>query len=1251
MTFSNSMSAIAERRGPGRGAAHRLALPVMLAAAIGAAGAVQGAEPVSPETMAVLLDGSDAERADAYRGLIAGALPNGADAPLDDDVLRWTIGFAATACNMGDERSALVTPEDGDWLQAVSDRAVQDDTASAAYRLEALIGVAQCLNAQGDSWAAGDLFRAAVDVAVLVDPSEEGASLRARIADAAALSDMLAPEEVFALLQGINAPAYEATIMRAWAISALHRWGEVPELPAVGAYEAPEFDNERLAELSAEALSQADMERAFQYAAAIEVSLTDLRTPLLESVSRLSTDMGDHATARLVARAIADSSLRSDWLQYSAERALSADLPADAEYAARLMEPTRNTINVWLDVAAAYRDAEYPEALIEALDRAEAIARGLLDEDDGSALMLVTGRAAQLDQTDRAAEILTEISEAEGRPRAIADLAKRLAELDDVSQALEWALLIDDPAIDAEIRTRALGPIAKRMAEMDRLDDARALIDLRPDLTGTYLDQALRTIAVGLARSGDVAAATSYVERIVDEEERARAMMEIGRVQGGAEFEELLEERTDAVIDIASTDQVQFAIEPILDVHVDRGDMAALEALSARLQGSGAMGGAVDQVKAAIARVLADRGDYGEAIAATEEIDDDGLRDRARGDVALVMAEGDDLPGAARLARSIRDYEARLVTFRIIAEMQAHRLDAYQLVPEIYASRPAGLSAQVIAAPAGNGAAPGDFVQERAGMAVFDVADAGMADWPELSGLSHRVADALTLVPADVRERVVAGSEEGLTVRLPITGTPYNEKYIEIVGVVDYAQRQGEMLPHLIYIEHGTYTISMLREALIGLGRADYLTVDGGVFTLHRPIVVGPRATLVISGADAKELRLSTDEYAYLVVGGRMVVADTVITSWGIEESAPSELVSGENDFNFRPFLIGWSGSEIYATRTNFRALGYNNRKSWGVSVSSGPQGFTFEGETVMESPKIVLVENLFDRLFYGFYSYNTHDIDIVGNEYRNNVIYGPDPHDYSESVLMALNTAYGTLKKHGLIVSREVSGLFVGNISFDNHGAGIMLDRLSNRSIIYGNTAWGNGNDGIAVYETACAIVANNQLSHNSLTGLRIRNSIDIAVFDNVMTQNDKEGVIIDTDPLLDHTWRDLEQDPFWTYASATLIGNHISGNVGAVRMEDVYAATFVDNRVAANGNSLLEGDFLPLLNLLVRQYPFESSSFMLADLCQQPLERHHGCPFREAGIFHGDGQDDWAFGGPAPTCEGTYSVSNIGVTWEPGS
>ncbi|MFD2980383.1 NosD domain-containing protein, partial [Klebsiella pneumoniae] len=81
---------------------------------------------------------------------------------------------------------------------------------------------------------------------------------------------------------------------------------------------------------------------------------------------------------------------------------------------------------------------------------------------------------------------------------------------------------------------------------------------------------------------------------------------------------------------------------------------------------------------------------------------------------------------------------------------------------------------------------------------------------------------------------------------------------------------------------------------------------------------------------------------------------------------------------------------------------------------------------------------------------YETQDFVVKDSTYRDNIVYGIDPHDRSHRLIIAGNTVYGTKKKHGIIVSREVNDSWIiNNKSFDNKLSGVVIDRNSVNNLI----------------------------------------------------------------------------------------------------------------------------------------------------------------------------------------------------------
>ena len=171
-------------------------------------------------------------------------------------------------------------------------------------------------------------------------------------------------------------------------------------------------------------------------------------------------------------------------------------------------------------------------------------------------------------------------------------------------------------------------------------------------------------------------------------------------------------------------------------------------------------------------------------------------------------------------------------------------------------------------------------------------------------------------------------------------------------------------------------------------------------------------------------------------------------------------------------------------------------------------------------------------------------DLVVIGNRYRNNIVYGVDPHDRSHRLIIADNDISGTRKKHGLIVSREVNDSWI----FDNriHGnalSGIVIDRNSVHNTVLRNSVYGNGSDGITVYESSDNMLWGNSTIGNGKHGIRVRNSVRVGLYENVALANQFSGIYGHVKDL-SGTDRDVRLDPFEPNVSMVVVGGKLSFN-----------------------------------------------------------------------------------------------------------
>ncbi|PHN21135.1 mannuronan 5-epimerase AlgG [Pseudomonas sp. ICMP 561] len=347
------------------------------------------------------------------------------------------------------------------------------------------------------------------------------------------------------------------------------------------------------------------------------------------------------------------------------------------------------------------------------------------------------------------------------------------------------------------------------------------------------------------------------------------------------------------------------------------------------------------------------------------------------------------------------------------------------------------------------------------------------------------------------------------------------------------ARQQG--IPQAIIIEDGYVTVQDLAKKV----PKQYLSeVSPGTYVARLPILV--KATGIFeANKKTKELRLSQEKGAFVVVEGKLFMSDTQMNGWREKDNTPSTFRKPDE---FRPFLLSWGGSEVYIINTKMASLGYDQSKSYGVSISQYTPNMVKEMNK--PDPTGWIVGSEFSDMWYGFYCYETKDFVVKGSTYRDNIIYGIDPHDRSHGLIIAENDVYGTKKKHGIIISREVNDSFIfNNKTHNNKLSGMVLDRNSVNNIVAYNEVYQNHTDGITLYESGDNLLWGNKVIANRRHGIRVRNSVNIRLYENIAMANGLLGVYGHIKDL-SNTDRDIALDPFESKVSLIVVGGELTGN-----------------------------------------------------------------------------------------------------------
>jgi len=783
------------------------------------------------------------------------------------------------------------------------------------------------------------------------------------------------------------------------------------------------------------------------------------------------------------------------------------------------------------------------------------------------------------------------------REVAAARMVEASVKLDDIDGALSAFELI---AKNSALRSRAAREIVTARLRLGA--DAEKLTDFIDDAVGPERGDIIGLLAAAAASDGDIAGAETMVDQYSDASTLARAVARVAATnrmpQGWLEQQALriaaiptqqLNDRELAIgmIECAlnQTDAARHRIVFVTDAE-DR--LALVSALSTHLVADRNLPGA---------RALS------LYLAATDE---DGL-DALAAARARALLQKRDIHAATAEARTMVNYLDRLRTFRALARMQARYLD------------PTGALSSTTTAdtPDQDLDVPTPLLR-RTHYDIFDLED-------------RRLGERLPAIPdvepykSEMVRRMVPPIGNAVVRVAPLANNGFNKKFLtstalfdeqEIGGPTIVMKSQGTRYPIYVHVSGGVIDLPTLHTRLAAQGWGDALHRQGRVYTLRVPLLIGSDATLVLSGTDVGQLRLSAERSTYIVNAGTMFAVGVQIVGWNEETNSPAHGTI-ETINSVRPFYAAWSNSRTYATESRFLSLGYSAGKAYGFSLSSGPtwlNGFVQE----LADPTGLVIENSFENMLYGFYSYEASKVAVVGNEYRDNIIYGIDPHDRSSELLFAFNTAYGSQKKHGIIGSRHVeNSWFLGNVSFDNHGAGLMMDRYSGRNFIAANTTFNNHADGLAVYESPCNLVTHNVFFGNHGSGVRIRNSWDVGIYSNNLRNNHGHGVEGYTVEFVTAPGakpRNLVLDPYETVLSASIVGNTVANNrSGSIRMSSLRAVALRDNRLVGNSARAYLGDLRIVEQDVARM---QSSGLIVGGGCPSPRVAY-SCPFVTSGFI----------------------------------
>ncbi len=940
----------------------------------------------------------------------------------------------------------------------------------------------------------------------------------------------------------------------------------------------------------------------------------DRRAPLLDQMFKAAVAAGDEGLGLQVLKSMAKDRDQDKALKALVDLRLTRGKPIRAKELIALMLTPGARVEAEIAIAKTFEQQGYQQAALDTL-----AALKISPQDDPDAAADLVAALASISAFDQAQAIADQITDAPRRSFAFSRLSKRLADdqrIDDARRFLGQVTEADDLAY-------ARSGLARALVKDDRLDEAKSILKDLPD--GADRDRVLEELAKRHADGGiDELRSIAGEMTTVPAHQRSLAML-AGALRGldpGAAGLAL-----DQALGLSDPSGTTVDGSGLAAIAVGYAGLGAVKSADTALAGINDFAQR-DEAEAMVAGRLVETGSLDAARARLPRLS---VHAQANLLAELAAAEFRADGDVENLVRAVHDlpFPIRVATLRGASEHRARTLDSNNWF-ENPKTDPL-LSAAEPAKP------------EKANFMVGQhVVQAPAPGGQTLDGIS--MPDIFSLNAAAMRAQVPAPADG--VAHLAILGfSPFSLEAFKLTSGGTAAIHQVQVSqqltwPRYIAVQKGVVTLGSLLRDLPEALRYRLLVPKGDVLLVRVPIIVLPGATLLMSGSEFTQYQLGSQSGAFIAVAGKLVVQDADVIGYD-EELEAAAAADETNKSMFRPFITGWGGSNLQISGSRFAMLGYDSSKAFGLTQSSGAavQSLYALDEN---RPTGRIVENSFENLRYGYYSYEAKGVQLIGNEYRDNVVYGIDPHDRSRQMVIALNTVSGSGKKHGIIVSREVDDSFiVGNVSLWNKGSGFMLDRTSTRNVVYANTAFSNHGDGLTFYESGCNIAAANDFSRNYRAGIKVRNSTDVGMYNNRMDGNRASGADIYVSDLRaspEGRSRNFELDPYQPLTTTVISGNSFEANGFAINVDGASQTILDRNRFRDQRSNVYGGDLRSLSPYLLQ---LGETSAMLVGLACEPKPKMDSCGFNGARAT------------PAPTslCTGMTQPQQSGFAPEAGS
>jgi len=259
------------------------------------------------------------------------------------------------------------------------------------------------------------------------------------------------------------------------------------------------------------------------------------------------------------------------------------------------------------------------------------------------------------------------------------------------------------------------------------------------------------------------------------------------------------------------------------------------------------------------------------------------------------------------------------------------------------------------------------------------------------------------------------------------------------------------------------------------------------VWELRAPLFVVQGATLTLSAPAVSELRLISYRRSFATIVADdsnvrvrgMPAHRLVVRSWVSRAKWPDlNLANGRGSISVR------GSGRLYASYASFSYLGFTLGRASGVSINGSGPGTKGSGR---------VDHSTFSHNVFGAYTWEAQKMRWTRNRFTHNLVYGFDPHDASNWLVVDHNYAADN-GRHGIICSRACKhDVIRDNVSVRNGWDGIVVDAgragktaPSADNTVVGNTVRHNAKVGISIGGSNHILIRRNQVDGGRI-GIRV--------------------------------------------------------------------------------------------------------------------------------------------------------------------